>query len=172
MGNNSAKKKKGRKSRILKSKVIKKFRERVDSGALTEDVKVTYRIAGGMPSQRVEEEFRLSGSGKSKVVSRDILRSIPTQEGSGELDQNETRELLRKIGSGLDGLVPRSEAHFLPDSVVGSIIIEVDGEAETLYFLAEEGERLAQTKPISPLMTEAIQQIRKKSRWLLKKGKE
>lgn len=159
-------------SKLSESEIVRKFRECVDRRTPTEDIKVIYRIAGGMPSQRVEEEFRLSGSGKAKVKARDVLRSIPPQEVSEELDQAETRDLFQKIGSSLDSLVPRSEAHFLPDSVVGSITVEVDGEEATLYFLADEEERLAQDKPISPKFTEAIQQIRKNSQRLLKKERE
>lgn len=159
-------------SKLSESEIIQKFREGVGRGTLTEDIKLFYRITGGMPSERVEEEFRLSGSGKAKVMAQDVLRSMPTQEVSGEINQAETRDLLQQLGSGIDSLVPRSEANFLPDSLVGSIIIEVGGEKATLYFLADEEERLAQNKPISPKMTDAIQRIGKISPRLLKKGRE
>ncbi len=158
-------------SKLSESEIIQKFRERVGQGTLTDDIKLVYRIRGGMPSERVEEEFRLSGSGKAKVVAQDVLKSMPVQEVSEEIDQAETRDLLRQMGSGIDSLVPRSEAHFLPDSLVGSITVEVGGEEATLYFLADEEEQLAQDKPISPQMTEAIQRIRKISPRLLEKGR-
>lgn len=159
-------------SEPLESKMIRKFREHLDRESLTEDIKVVYRIAGGMPHERIEEEFRLSGRGKAKVMMRDVLRSIPAQEASGELDQAETRDLLQQIGAGLDSLVPRSEARFLPDSVVGSITVEVGGEETTLYFLPEEEERLAQDKAIAPQMTEVIRRISQISQRLLKSKKE
>lgn len=151
--------------------MIRKFRERVDRKSLTEDVKFVYRMAGGMPSERVEEEFRLSGSGKANMMVRDVLRSMPAQRVSVELDHAETLDLFQKIGQGLDRLVPRSEARFLPDSLVGSITFEVGGDEATLYFLADEEERLAQNKPIAPQMAEAIQQVRGISQQLLKKGR-
>ena len=150
-----------------KSEIIRKFRERVDQGDLTRDIKVTYRIAGGMPSERVEEEFKLRGNGEAKEVIQDEMRSVPRKEGSANLEKSETQDLLRQIGLGLDDLVPRSEAHFLPDSPVGSVTIEVDGEETTLYFLAEEEDRRAQEKPISPQMTEAIHHLRKVSKRIL-----
>jgi hypothetical protein len=159
-------------SEVSKSEIMRKFRERVDRGTLAEDIKLIYRIAGGLPTEQVEEEFRLYGSGKADVVVRDALKSMPIKEVSGEIDQAETRDLLQQIESGLDSLTPRSEARFLPDSVVGSITIQVGQEETTLYFLADEGERLAQAKPISPQMTEAIQRIRNIWPRLLKNGRE
>lgn len=159
-------------SESLESKVIQKFREHLDRESLTEDIKVVYRVAGGMPHERIEEEFTLSGRGRAKVMVRDVLRSIPAQEASGELDQVETRDLLQQIESGLDSLVPRSEARFIPDSVVGSITVEVNGEEETLYFLVDEEERLAQERAIAPQMTEAIRRISQVSQRLLESKKE
>jgi hypothetical protein len=159
-------------SEPLESKAVQKLREYLDRESLTEDIKVVYRVAGGMPHERIEEEFRLSGGGKANTMVRDVLRSIPAQEASGELDQAETRDLLQQIESGLGSLVPRSEARFLPDSVVGSITIEVDGEQETLFFLVDEEERLAQEKAIAPQMTGAIRRISQISQRLLESKKE
>lgn len=150
------------------SRIIRKFRERLDRGNLTDDVNVVFRIAGGMLGQRIEQEFILSGSGEAKTMLRDVLRSVETVKTSSKLDRAETRDLLRKIASGVDSLVPRSEARFLPDSVVGSVTIEVDGEKTKLYFLAGEEERAARGKKISPEMTDAIRLIKKKSQQLLK----
>jgi hypothetical protein len=159
-------------SEALESKIIQKFRQHLDRESLTEDIKVVYRVAGGMPHERIEEEFRLSGKGTTEVMMRDELKAIPAQEASGELDQAETRDLLQQIEAGLDSLVPRSEARFIPDSVVASITVEVDGEEVTLYFLPEEEQRLAQEKPIAPQMTGAVQRIRQISQRLLESKKE
>ena len=152
--------------------IKEKFRERVQRETLTEDVKVVYRVAGGMPHQRIEKELKLSGRGKADLKVRDALKPGPAEEASGELTEAETRDLLRQIASGLDSLVPRSEARFLPDSVVGSITVEVDGEETTLYFLAEEEERVAQDKSVSPQMTKALRRIGRIRPRMLKKGKE
>jgi hypothetical protein len=151
------------------AKVIQKFREYVASEALPENVKVTYRVSGGMPSERVEEEFTLSSDGKATVATRDVLDTAMPQEASSELQTSEVRELLQQIGEGFEGLVTRSEASFLPDSLVGTITIEVDGEGVTLYFLADEEERQVQSKPITPQMSQAVQRIRTMSRQFLKK---
>jgi hypothetical protein len=155
-------------SNLSEWEIKQKFRERVDQGDITEDIKVIYQIQGGMPSERIEEEFRLSGNGNAKVMVRDMLRSIPTQEVSVELDRDEAYSLFQKIVPGLDSLVPRSEAHFLPDSLVGSITIQIDTEETTLYFLADEEERMSQDKPITPQMAEVIQGFTEISKRLIK----
>ena len=148
-------------------KVVQKFRERTTQESLPEGLRVVCRVTGGMPSEHIEEEFTLYASNKAHVKKREILGTAIPQEGSSELQPNETRELLQQIAEGLDCLVTRSDAHFLPDSSVGTITIEVDGEELTLYFLADEEERLMQNKPITPQMDQAVRQISTLSQGLL-----
>lgn len=152
--------------------IAQKFLDHVDRGDITEDMTITYQIAGGIPSQQVEEELRLSGNGNTKVMVRDVLRSIPAQEVSLELDRTETRDVFQKIVPGLYSLVPRSEAHFPPDSLVGSITFQVGGEEAKLYFLANERDRMSQNKPIAPQATEAIQNFKGISERLLVRGRQ
>jgi hypothetical protein len=119
------------------SELIKKYRERIRAGGLPEGVKVVVRLTGGMPSERLEHEFELTGEGKASVSRLDELSGVPRQAASGELDLEEARQLLQQIDAGIPGMVRRGEAHFLPDTVVGIITVEVDGKAETFYFPAE-----------------------------------
>ena len=159
-------------SETVEYRVIQKYREHLGRDDLTEDVQIVYRVAGGMPHQRIEHEFRLSGGGKAEVKMQDALRDIPAQKAAGELGQTETRDLFQKVESGLDRLVPRSEARFLPDSVIGMITVEVDGEAVTLFFEPEEEVRPADyTGAVSP-MTEVMQRVGQVSKQLLESGKE
>lgn len=156
-------------SNLSESNVIQKFRQHIEKKSLTDDIKITYRIGGGMPSERIEEEFILSGSGKAKVMMQDIKKLKPAKEASIKLNQAETRNLLQEIGQGLKSLVPRSKARFLPDSAVGSITVQVGREKAILYFLADEEERIAQDKPIAPEIFKAITHISKISKRVLKK---
>ncbi len=154
-----------------KLELIRKFHEDVEQRRLTNKTKVVYRVSGGMPSERIEKEYSFSGNGKADVMVKDSLKAIPSQKISSKVDQAEIYELFHKIQSGIDSLVPRSEARFLPDSVVGSITIEVKGEDVTLYFLADEEERAAQDKPVAPKIVEATRQVMEISDRLLKAGR-
>jgi hypothetical protein len=130
-------------SESIESRVTEKFRKSLSDEKLPEDMRVVYRVAGGMPHERLEHEFTLTGGGRSDVRMGDELRGIAPQEAYADLDQTEARDLLEQIGVSLDELVPRSEARFLPDSLVGSITIEVGGETAELFFLADEDQRIA-----------------------------
>lgn len=157
-------------------RTLREFSDHVDRGDLVDDIKIVYRVSGGMPHESHEpaeealveeelEEFRLSGGGTADVVlRRSTPEEIPTRVLSTELDRAESQELFRRIKSGLNGLVPRSEARFLPDSLIGSITVEVGGEAETFYFLADEEERISQDKPVAPEIIEAVRSFEEISR--------
>jgi hypothetical protein len=135
--------------------VIQKFHERIDRGNLTDDTKMIYRVQGGLP--RIEEEYRLSGSGAAMLLREDPLYSIPRQEFSTILDQAESRELFQLIRSGLASLISQPQLPFLvPDSVFGSLTVEVDGERATFPFIWQNVTGNAQFKPID----EAVERFR------------
>jgi hypothetical protein len=155
------------------SELSERFRERVARGDLRQDVQVVYRISGGMPEERIEEEFRLSGSSEAESKFIDGRTAEAAREVSAELDGAETQQLFQRVASGLDELVSRSEARFLPDSSIGSITIQVGGEQETLYFLADEGQRQGQEEASAPRMPEALKPLEETSRRLLaERGEE
>ena len=67
-------------SESIESKVVEKFRKSLSEEELSEDIRVVYRVAGGMPHERLEHEFTLTGIGKSDVRMGDELRAIaPSQ---------------------------------------------------------------------------------------------
>jgi hypothetical protein len=144
--------------------LIQRFHERVDRGNLTGDIKFIYRVQGGLP--RIEEEYRLSGSGTATLLREDPLYSIPRQEFSTTLDQAESRELFQLIRSGLTGLISQPQPPFLvPDSVLGSLMVEVDGERATFPFIWQDVTGTAQYKPID----EAVERFRAIAQRLQKK---
>jgi hypothetical protein len=103
-----------------------------------------------MPHERIEQEFRLASTGETTVKMRDELRGLPQQEASSTLEQGEVRDLLQQMGLTLDDLVTRSEARFPPDSAVGSITLNVAGEEETFFFLADEEQRVDREADLLP----------------------
>jgi hypothetical protein len=126
-----------------------------------------------LPEERFEEELSLSGSNEAESRFVDERTAGLTREASTELSGAETQQLFQGVASALDGLVSSSEARFLPDSSIGSITIEVGGEVETLYFLADEGQRQGQDEVNAPRMPEALKPLEETSRRLLaERGEE
>ena len=145
--------------------VTQKFHERVDRGSLTDDTKFIYRVQGGLP--RIEEEYRLSGSGSAMLLREDLLHSIQRQECSTILDSAESCELFQLIRSGLTGLISQPQPRFLvPDSVLGSLTVEVDGERETFYFVWQDVTGEEHYRPIE----EAVERFREIVQRLQKGG--
>jgi hypothetical protein len=141
----------------MSDQAIQRFNQHVDLGNLTNEVKVIYQVSGGMPHEAVAQKFVVSGSGSANLTGRSASGSISPQTFG--INQGENREIFGLVRSGIDRLPTRSEARFLPDSSVGTITVEVNGEAETFYFLANEADRIVQNKPIPSEIAEVIQRL-------------
>ncbi|MFC9872895.1 hypothetical protein [Nocardia salmonicida] len=124
--------------------VAREFAERVDQGQL-QGMGILRRVAGGMPSQQVAAE----------TIAMDLgpvsLRSTGGAPGAvaESLADPEFRDVLQKLSKAVNELVPRSEARFLPDSLVGSLTIKVDDREATFYYLADEHDRERQGRILS-----------------------
>lgn len=148
--------------------VIDQFHNRVVNHELDDKIYFDYRSEGGIPSQRFEEGFKLSGSGDAWVMHHEVVRSIPRREAELKLDDNETEELFRLITAGARSLLPMEDAGFIPDSVVGTLTMEVEDAKTILFFLALERDRLDQDQMIAPEMIEALERLREITRQALR----
>ena len=154
----------------VENKVIQNFRDHLERGDVTK-VHVTNRIAGGMPGEgHIEEEFFVSGT--NQAMRRAMSTGSPPEEESSQLDEAEVRRLFDRISQGVDSLVPRDKARFVPDSVIGSIVIEVDGEQATFFYLVDEEQREAQGQTLSPEMAEALKELSNLSQQLHQRGED
>lgn len=153
----------------FESKAIRQFRERAGQGDF-DGIRVTYRVSGGMPAEEsqepIEEEIRISGD--STTTARALTRGGIVQEAAARLEPGEIKQIFEQLAQGIDSLVPRSKARFLPDSMVGSITVEVEGEQMPLFFLADEKDRVRQGKPIAPAAADAINRLARLSRRVLR----
>lgn len=132
--------------------VIEDLRERASRNELA-DVTVTFQISGGMPAERLEQQVRVAGS-EVRLTRRGT--DVAPREASAELSQDEKTELFTRLAAAVPELVPRSEARFIPDSVVGSFVVEVGGRQAEFFFLVDEEERTTQQQPVPPEASDAI----------------
>jgi hypothetical protein len=145
------------------SDLRRKFVDRLNSGQ-TEGIQVIYHLNGGAPGEFVTSEIIVSGRDNMMAMKYDA-RSQPMQEFSTQLNRSNIQSLFKNIGFGIDSLIPAEKAAFLPDSLVGSITLEVDGKkSNTYYFLVDEDDRLSQGKPVSPQIAEAVRGIQEISK--------
>lgn len=125
----------------MKQSVLAELRRQAREGRLADDVTIVYRVRGGSHEERVDETVALGARGAVRVRVADGLGRRAQGDVRDELGQDAVVDLARLIERGVDGLIPRSEARFLPDSLVGSIQIGVGDRSETYFFHADEGQR-------------------------------
>ncbi|MFI1700692.1 hypothetical protein ACH419_32655 [Streptomyces bobili] len=144
--------------------VVREFVERTSRGE-TDGIEIEQRVAGGMPGEyRVSEVVTVSGTGLARARSNDARAS---EESTTSLDGAQTRDLFRKLGEGAGDLVPRSQASFVPDSLVGAVTIKVDEHEATLFYLADQDERETQQQLLPPETVEAVSEFSRLTQRLL-----
>ena len=140
-------------------KVIRMLKELVADGKFDE-IDVTYRVTGGSPAeQRVAEEVHLSGPGL--VQARGMQDSQVMQESSLNIAVPELRDMLVEISEGVGELIPRSEARFIPDSIVGQISVKVGGQEASFFFLADEEQAKQHDKVLSPKAARSVETLQR-----------
>lgn len=120
--------------------VIEALRETLAGEDLPAGLKITFRVSGGAPSKSVFEEIRMGSSGHHEVARSDEIRSKPLEKADLNLSDAETRRLFEEIAENLDQLVPRSEAAFAPDTVLGCVSVELEGKRADFFYAVDEDE--------------------------------
>lgn len=139
--------------------VLRRFRGKVAAGDL-KGIRVSVHVAGGMPSERrLDRTVTLSASGEALVTATDN-DTAGRVRNSSKLSDEDAADFMRSLSEDAQGLVPRSQASFLPDSLVGSLLVEVEGESVELFYLADEQDRVTQGKPISPAAARGLARLR------------
>src|SRR3954452_12951 len=79
-----------------------------------------------------DEVLTVEGEGTARIRSGDVVL------GEARLEHGQIAGLFKRVGANMPVLVPRSEARFPPDSVIGEITIDVAGEQQQFYFLIDD----------------------------------
>ncbi len=146
----------------MTQRALQLFRERVDANDLAQ-MKISYRIVGGLrnepglpPLPSAGEVLAIDGGGTARLLSgTDMLNEAPLEAGK-------VARVFELVRANLPTLVTRSEAKFVPDSLIGEITVEVAGEQEHLYFPIDEEER-----PREPAVEEGLGDMRSSLREIL-----
>jgi hypothetical protein len=117
--------------------LIERFRDRVRGGA-TRGLRVTLRIAGGMPSERLDHRLELDGDGVASLDVSDALDPARSFSRRESLDPAAAAELWAEIERRVDRFASRGRAAFVPDSLVGHATLEVDGDVVDLLFAPDQ----------------------------------
>lgn len=118
-------------------RVIERFRDRVRGGD-TRGVRVTLRIAGGFPSERLDHRFVLDGDGEARIEVREARDPTAAFARTEQLDAGTAGVLFAEIERRLDRVVSRRDAAFVPGSLIGYATVEVDADGVELVFAPDQ----------------------------------
>lgn len=116
----------------------------------TKQYKITYCVAGGPPSRRLEHTFEIRGDGTVTVRHVDELAQARPRELKSALPPDRVTEVFRDLlESRLLENVDTGGA-FLPDSIIGAITISDGMGTITYHFLADEQKRRLKGIDLNP----------------------
>lgn len=119
---------------------LRAFAARVNEGDLGPDVQVRYRVAGGMPSQRLESEVVVDSVNGARVSRYDAQRSETATRFAVPPDEIDVPRLLRSVIRSLPALTPTEErVTRRPDSVLGRLTVVVEGAEESFHVVPPPG---------------------------------
>ena len=119
-------------------RLVERLRDRV-RGSATRGLRVTLRIAGGMPSERLDHRLELDGDGVASLDVSDALDAGRSFSRRESLNPAATAELWAEIERRVDRFASRGRTAFVPDSLVGHATLEVDGDVIDLLFAPDQG---------------------------------
>jgi len=121
-----------------KESVLLQLNKQLAAGRLNDDVGIIYQVQGGVHGEQLNESVTLTATGSTRVQVSDALGKKHSGDVHAELGRETVLKLVRTITAGIDDLIPKSKARFVPDSLVGSVSIGIGDEAETYYFHADD----------------------------------
>lgn len=143
---------------ILKAKLDKIIAKKELPG---QQVKIIHRIFGGPPTEFFESVCQVSGNGKVDFTLKDETTFKGEKVYTSRLTEKEVLNFLKEIKNIKFLEVEETKPIFIPDSVVGSIGIEIDNVKKMYLYLADEDDRRHQ-KIILPMPIATIESAMKR----------
>ena len=131
-------------------------------------VKIIHKITGGVPGQRYNWKVEIFGDGEVNYTIKDEMEG-KDEKYSTVLNERSIKNLFNEIRSA--GLLDLKEVGggFLPDSLVGSITIEIDGKATNYFYLADPEQRRAQQKILRQAVATVDRNLRRVAELTIKR---
>jgi len=143
----------------LDTNLIKKFKTKILSDDF-KNTRIIYRVKGGAPSERIEKEVVVNADGKVEtIINEDQLKVLSNGKKSITIKDTEVKNLFKEVTNFIDQLAA-DDSKFLPDSMIGSLSIQIEDKRTTIgYFLEEEEERKVQNKFVGPNLSNVIDKL-------------
>lgn len=138
-------------------RILKKMEQHIDRGELAA-IALTARQGGGVVSPHKRETVLSLSLGRGARLRRSLAGAVD-RRGEAAVDADEMKSLLAEIQNGISSLIPRSKARFAPDSALGSITLEIDGETADFFYLLDPKIREKYGQTLSPAMEQALQRL-------------
>lgn len=143
----------------LNTNLLKKFKSNIISDDF-KGTRIIYRVKGGAPSERIDKEIVLNADGKVEtIINEDQFGVLSKGKKSISMKENEIKKFFKEVTNFMDQLAS-DDSKFLPDSVIGSLSIQIE-DKETIigYFLTEQEERKTQNKFVDPNLSDTINKL-------------
>lgn len=132
---------------------------------LTGRDKIIHIISGGVRGKRYESYVEVLGNGAVTYNLKDEIRGI-TETYATTLDAKALRNLFTEIARSKLLDMRDVGGSFLPDSIVGSITLEIGGQKTVYYYLADQEQRRDQRvilKPAIATIHSSLQRVAQRS---------
>ncbi|MFE0043022.1 hypothetical protein [Streptomyces albireticuli] len=104
----------------------------------SDDVTINLRCYGGCPGQRVDFRASIPSRGEAEVTHVDELRDVD-ERFAAAVRPEELAALARHLDvETLMGLPPNKDEGYVPDSLIGSVVITAGNARITLWFPLED----------------------------------
>jgi hypothetical protein len=143
----------------LDTNLLKKFKSKILSDDF-KNARIIYRVKGGTPTERIEKEVLVNADGKVEtIINEDQLGVLSKGKKSITRKDDEIKNLFKEVTNFIDQLAA-DDSKFLPDSIIGSISIQIEDKETTIgYFLPEEEDRKVQNKFVGPNFSNVINKL-------------
>lgn len=117
-----------------------KLRDLLANPPMAAESRIRLEVHGGVNSERYDLDFAVSPTGQAVVELTNELAGTRLEQESHDIPPEEVTELLTMLDA--EALLSAAKAviQIPPDSLVGRLVVEIDGETLEVVFMADQGQ--------------------------------